>query len=102
MVNTPLVFNPFVPSYKKNPYLQLDRLRAGDPVHRSDALQAWIVTRYEDVLRVMRDPETFSSDARMAGRSPRRSPSSALTHRSATRGACSRAIRRSTRSSVRS
>ena len=67
MVNTPLVFNPFVPSYKKNPYLQLDRLRAGDPVHRSDALQAWIVTRYEDVLRVMRDPETFSSDARKAG-----------------------------------
>lgn len=67
MVNAPVLFNPFVPSYRRNPYLQLDRLRAGDPVHRSDALQAWILTRYEDVLRVLRDHETFSSDARNAG-----------------------------------
>jgi len=66
-VNPPVVFNPFVPSYRRNPYLQLDRLRAADPVHRSDALQAWILTRYEDVLRVLRDHETFSSDARRAG-----------------------------------
>ena len=67
MVNAPVLFNPFVPSYKRNPYLQLDRLRAADPVHRSDALQAWILTRYEDVLAVMRDYQTFSSDARNAG-----------------------------------
>ena len=66
-MNAPVLFNPFVPSYKKNPYLQLNRLRAGDPVHRSDALQAWILTRYADVLRVLRDPETFSSDALKAG-----------------------------------
>lgn len=67
MVNAPVIFNPFVPSYRRNPYLQLDRLRGADPVHRSDALQAWILTRYEDVLRVLRDHETFSSDARNAG-----------------------------------
>lgn len=66
-MNAPVVFNPFVPSYRRNPHLQLDRLRAGDPVHRSDALQAWILTRYDDVLRVLRDHETFSSDARNAG-----------------------------------
>jgi len=66
-VNTSPIFNPFVPSYRKNPYLQLDRLRAAEPVHRSDALQAWILTRYEDVLRVLRDHDTFSSDARQAG-----------------------------------
>ncbi|MEI6136016.1 MAG: cytochrome P450 [Chloroflexota bacterium] len=66
-MNAPVLFNPFVPSYKRNPYLQLDRLRAADPVHRSDALQAWILTRYEDVLAVMRDYQTFSSDARNAG-----------------------------------
>ncbi|MGE3856299.1 MAG: cytochrome P450 [Dehalococcoidia bacterium] len=66
-MNVPLIFNPFVPSYRRNPYLQLDRLRAAEPVHRSDALQAWILTRYEDVLRVLRDHETFSSDARNAG-----------------------------------
>ena len=67
MMNTPVIFNPFVPSYRRNPYLQLDRLRTADPVHRSDALQAWILTRYEDVLRVLRDHETFSSDSRNAG-----------------------------------
>ncbi|MDA0302052.1 MAG: cytochrome P450 [Chloroflexi bacterium] len=66
-MNTPVIFNPFVPSYRRNPYLQLDRLRTADPVHRSDALQAWILTRYEDVLRVLRDHETFSSDSRNAG-----------------------------------
>ena len=66
VVNAPSVFNPFVPSYRRNPYLQLDRLRAADPVHRSDALQAWILTRYEDVLRLLRDHEAFSSDPRTA------------------------------------
>ena len=66
-MNTPVLFNPFVPSYKRNPYLQLDRLRAADPVRRSEALQAWILTRYDDVLRVLRDHETFSSDVRNAG-----------------------------------
>ncbi len=66
-MNVPILFNPFVPSYRRNPYLQFDRLRAADPVHRSDALQAWILTRYEDVLRVLRDHETFSSDVRNAG-----------------------------------
>ena len=65
-MNPPVVFNPFVPSYKRNPYLQLDRLRAADPVHRSEALRAWILTRYADVLRVLRDYETFSSDPRAA------------------------------------
>ena len=42
-------------------------MRAAEPVHRSDALQAWILTRYDDVLRVLRDHDTFSSDARQAG-----------------------------------
>ncbi len=58
-----VLFNPFVPSFRANPYLQLGRLREADPVHRSQALQAWVLTRYEDCLRVMRDAETFSSDA---------------------------------------
>jgi cytochrome P450 len=65
-VTTTAVFNPFVPSYRKNPYLQLGRLREADPVHFSAALQAWILTRYEDCLTVMRDNGTFSSDAHNA------------------------------------
>ena len=57
-----VVFNPFVPSYKTNPHLQYARLRAAEPVHRSIAMQAWILTRYEDCIAVLRDPDTFSSD----------------------------------------
>lgn len=64
---TGVLFNPFVPSYRANPYLQLARLREGDPVHRSQALQAWVLTRYDDCLHAMRDAETFSSDALKAG-----------------------------------
>jgi len=66
-MTTGVVFNPFVPSFKKNPYLQFGRLRAAEPVHYSSALQAWILTRYEDCVTVIRDHETFSSDARNAG-----------------------------------
>jgi cytochrome P450 len=57
-----VVFNPFVPSYKINPHLQYARLRAQEPVHRSIAMQAWILTRYEDCIAVLRNPDTFSSD----------------------------------------
>lgn len=59
-------FNPFVPSYRVSPYRQLARLRGSEPVHRSGALQAWICTRYEDCLHILREPEVFSSDARHA------------------------------------
>lgn len=61
------VFNPFVPSFKANPYLQYARLRGEDPVHHSMAMQAWILTRYEDCIAVLRDPARFSSDGRNAG-----------------------------------
>ena len=60
------IFNPFVPSFKINPYLQYSRLRTDDPVHRSMALQSWILTRYEDCLHVLRDIENFSSDGSYA------------------------------------
>lgn len=66
MTTTGVLFNPFVPSFRKNPYLQYGRLRAAEPVHRSQALAAWILTRYEDCLAVLRDHETFSSDSRHA------------------------------------
>ena len=62
-----VTFNPFVPSFRRNPYIQYSRLRAEEPVHRSGALQAWILTRYEDCIGVLRDPAAYSSDTRQAG-----------------------------------
>jgi hypothetical protein len=37
-------------------------LRDHDPVHWSEPLNAWVITRYEDVVRVFDRPETFASD----------------------------------------
>jgi cytochrome P450 len=37
-------------------------LRDHDPLHFSDSLRAWVVTRYDDVLEVFNQPDRFSSD----------------------------------------
>lgn len=40
-----------------SPYGIYDALRSGGPVQWSDELDRWLVTRYEDVVRVLRGPE---------------------------------------------
>lgn len=49
-----------------NPYPVYRQLRAADPVHWSDAWNAWVLTRYDDVVAVFRDPRRFSSMERIA------------------------------------
>ena len=55
-------FHPFRPAYIEDPYPALHRLRAEEPVHWSRELEAWVLTRYEDCLRVLQDDDAFSSD----------------------------------------
>ncbi len=43
------------PEVLANPYPFFDRLRSEDPVHWDPFLHAWVMTRYEDVIRVLRD-----------------------------------------------
>ena len=43
------------PEVLGNPYPLYHRLRAESPVHWDPLLRVWIVTRYEDVIRVLRD-----------------------------------------------
>ena len=62
-----VMFNPFLPSFLDDPYPSYSALRASDPVHRSMALQAWIVTSYDACVEVLRDPEVYSSDLETAG-----------------------------------
>jgi cytochrome P450 len=50
-----LTFDPFEPGFVESPYAQYARLRATDPVHRSPLLEGWVLTRYEDVARILRD-----------------------------------------------
>ncbi len=60
------IFNPFLPSFQADPYPQYAALRAADPVHFSLALQAWVLTAYEDCALALRDDETFSSSSNTA------------------------------------
>jgi cytochrome P450 len=58
----PLLYNPFEPGYFDDPYAQFARLRELDPVHPT--LDGnWMLFRYDDVFRVLRDP-TLSVDDR--------------------------------------
>ena len=60
------VFNPFIPSFKSNPYVQYARARDYAAVYRSDALNAWVITSYEACNAILKDPQIFSSDPRYA------------------------------------
>jgi cytochrome P450 len=48
------LFNPKLPEFHSNPYPFYHRLRSEDPVHQTDE-GFWVVTRYPDVVTVLRD-----------------------------------------------
>ena len=49
-------FTLLSPAFFADPYPFYHRLQATDPVHWSNLLQSWIVTRYNDVIVGLRDP----------------------------------------------
>jgi cytochrome P450 PksS len=66
--------NPDISSakFKADPYPFYARLRAEAPVHPvvlPDKRTAWLVTRYDDVNRVLKDPD-FAKDKKQAGKQP--------------------------------
>lgn len=65
----PVRFDPLDPAYRAWPFDQYEVLREREPLHRSDMLCAWIVTRHDDVHRLLRDP-SMSSDIHRATSSP--------------------------------
>src|SRR5215207_8212175 len=54
-------FDPFDPHYLRDPYPVLARLRHEQPVYYSPALDMWVLTRWDDIDAVFRDPHTFSA-----------------------------------------
>lgn len=44
-----------------DPYPYYGRIREEDPVHWNEQYQTWLVTRYDDIVWVLRHPEAFSS-----------------------------------------
>jgi cytochrome P450 len=51
----------FAPDVIADPYPLFARLREEDPVHWNAAYQLWVVTRYDDVVWMVRNHEAFSS-----------------------------------------
>jgi len=56
-----LEYRPEDPAFHADPFPRLRRLQDEDPCHWSPQLKAWVLTRYEDVRRVLLD-EQMSSD----------------------------------------
>ena len=54
-------FDPLAPEQRENPFDILAAARREQPVFYVPALKLWVVTRYDDVLAVLKDHETFSS-----------------------------------------
>lgn len=57
----PIHFDPLAPDQRRDPFPVLARARREAPVFYAEAFGFWVVTRYEDVLAVLKDEETFSS-----------------------------------------
>ena len=55
-------YNPTSDSVRNYPYDTYDRLREKDPVHRMRMLDAWVLTRYQDVDMALRDHRRFLKD----------------------------------------
>lgn len=55
------VYDPRDPATINDPIPHLRRLQQSEPVYWSDVLRGWVITRYEDVKRVLRNDD-FSAD----------------------------------------
>ncbi|MDX2061221.1 MAG: cytochrome P450 [Gemmatimonadales bacterium] len=51
----------FAPAVIADPYEYFGRLRETDPIHWNERFQLWVITRYEDLVWLVRHHELFSS-----------------------------------------
>ena len=58
-------YNPWSPEAVANPYPMFKQLREQNPIQRMELLDGWVLTSYDDVVRVLKDPR-FSADRRKA------------------------------------
>lgn len=61
------LFRPLDEKTLLDPHPMYHELRAADPVHWYERLQAWVLTRYDDCHHVLTTPDVYSSDWRRAG-----------------------------------
>ncbi len=58
---SPVRFDPLSPAQRRDPYPVYAEARAKAPVFFAEPYGFWVVTRYDDVLAVLKDDETYSS-----------------------------------------
>jgi pulcherriminic acid synthase len=51
-------------TFERTPFGVLDRLRRESPIYWDDLQTTWFVSRYDDVVRILRDGVTFSNRAK--------------------------------------
>lgn len=56
-------YDPFSAEWRDDPYSKFRELRDDAPLHYSPEANAWCVSRHADVMAVLKDPESFSSQA---------------------------------------
>ena len=56
-------FEPFSPDIRADPYSRYRVLRDEAPVHYAPESKVWCVSRYDDVMGILNDPQTYSSEA---------------------------------------
>ncbi len=56
-------YSPFDETIRANPYPSYARLRNEAPVYYAADPGAWVLSRYDDVMHLLKSPDLFSSDA---------------------------------------
>jgi len=56
-----ITYSPFSPDVRENPYPYYAELRQHAPVYQVEGAGLWVVSRYDDVVFVVKHPELFSS-----------------------------------------
>ena len=56
-------YDPFALEFRIDPYPHYARLRADEPVYWAETSQTFVLSRYQDVIEVLKQPERYSSDA---------------------------------------
>jgi cytochrome P450 len=59
--SAPIAFDPLSPEQLADPYPTYARAREQAPVFYSEDHRVWVITRYDDVVAVLKDHQTFSS-----------------------------------------
>ena len=66
-MTSPVGYDPLDEATLADPYPQLAALREQTPVAWHKGMECWLITLYEDCMRVLREHETFARDPRRLG-----------------------------------